>query len=41
MIEPEISFADIHDDMDCAEAYFKFCLKYVLDNNSDDIEFIG
>merc|ERR1719311_1095109 len=39
MIEPEISFATIHDDMDCAEDYLKFCLKYVMENNKDDLEF--
>lgn len=40
MIEPEMCFADIHDDMECAENYLKFCLKYVLDNNMDDLQFI-
>ena len=39
MIEPELAFATIHDDMDCAEDYLKFCLKYVLKNNKDDLEF--
>jgi len=39
MIEPEISFATLEDDMDCAEDYLKFCLKYVLENNYDDMEF--
>lgn len=33
MIEPEIAFADVHDVMDCAEGYVKFCLEYVLKNN--------
>lgn len=40
MIEPEMCFADIHDDMECAENYLKFCLKYVLENNMDDLLFI-
>jgi len=40
MIEPEMCFADIHDDMECAESYLKFCLKYVLDNNQDDLAFL-
>lgn len=39
MIEPEISFATLEDDMNCAEDYLKFCLKYVLENNADDMEF--
>lgn len=33
MIEPEIAFADLSDVMDCGEAYVKFCLKYILNNN--------
>ena len=39
MIEPEIAFATLQDDMDCAEDYIKFCLQYVLKNNADDMEF--
>ena len=39
MIEPEIVFATLEDDMDCAEDYVKYCLQYVLKNNRDDIEF--
>ena len=39
MIEPEIVFATLQDDMDCAEDYVKYCLQYVLKNNRDDIEF--
>jgi len=38
MIEPEMAFADIHDDMDCAEKYLKYILKYVLDNCQQDLE---
>jgi len=40
MIEPEMCFADIYDDMEVAESYLKFCLKYVIDNNHDDLIFI-
>ena len=39
MIEPEITFATLQDDMNCAEDYLKFCLKYVLENNKDDLQF--
>jgi len=39
MIEPEMAFADINDDMDCAEQYVKFCLKYALENCPEDLEF--
>ena len=39
MIEPEIAFANLDDDMDLAEDYLKYCLRYVLVNNADDIQF--
>jgi len=41
MIEPEMAFADINDNMDNAEQYLKFCLKYLLENSSDDIDFFN
>jgi asparaginyl-tRNA synthetase len=40
MIEPEMCFADIYDDMECAENYLKYCLKYVIENNMEDLEFL-
>jgi len=40
MIEPEMSFADIFDDMEVAEGYLKFCLQYVLENNLDDLVYL-
>ncbi len=40
MIEPEIAFADIQDDMDLAEDLLKFILRYVLDNNKEDLIFL-
>lgn len=39
MIEPEMAFADLNDDMDCAEAYIKFILKYALENCAEDLQF--
>jgi asparaginyl-tRNA synthetase len=39
MIEPEIAFADMDDLMELAESYLKFNLKYVLENNKDDLKF--
>jgi asparaginyl-tRNA synthetase len=39
MIEPEMAFADLNDNMDCAEAYLKYVLKYVLDNCQEDMQF--
>jgi asparaginyl-tRNA synthetase len=39
MIEPEMAFADINDNMDNAEAYLKFVLNYVLQNCAEDMQF--
>lgn len=41
MIEPEIVFADINDVMDLAEDYVKYCIRYVMTNNADDIDFFN
>jgi asparaginyl-tRNA synthetase len=40
MIEPEVAFNDIHDNMDLAEEMLKFICKYVMDNCSDDLQFL-
>ncbi|KAK3027108.1 hypothetical protein RJ639_042402 [Escallonia herrerae] len=40
MVEPEIAFADIQDDMNCAEAFVKFLCQWLLDNCRDDMEFM-
>ncbi|CAN7072118.1 unnamed protein product [Brassica oleracea var. botrytis] len=39
MIEPELAFADLDDDMACATAYLQYVVKYVLDNCKEDMEF--
>ena len=39
MIEPEMAFADLTDNMDNAEAYLKYVLKYVLDHCQEDMQF--
>jgi asparaginyl-tRNA synthetase len=39
MVEPEIAFADLADDMDLAEAMLKYVIRYVLDNCPDEIDF--
>lgn len=41
MIEPELAFAELPDVMDCAEDYVKYCLRYVMENNKDDIDFFN
>ena len=40
MIEPEMAFYDITDNMDLAEEFVKYCIRYVLDHCRDDIEFL-
>ena len=37
MIEPEMAFADIYDDMDLAEDMVRTCVKHVMDNCPDDL----
>jgi len=39
MIEPEMAFADLQADMECAESYLKFCVSYVLEHCKEDLEF--
>jgi asparaginyl-tRNA synthetase len=41
MIEPEICFIDLHQLMNLAESYVKFCIQYVMDNNKDDLLFFN
>ena len=41
MIEPEIAFYDINDNMDLAEDFIKFCVKYALEHCKDDLEFLN
>ncbi len=40
MIEPEVAFYDIADNMQLAEDFIKYCIQYALDNCRDDIEFL-
>ena len=41
MIEPEMAFYDINDDMDLAEEMLKYVIGYALDNCMDDLEFLS
>ena len=41
MIEPEMAFYDITDNMDLAEEFIKYLVKYALDNNMDDLRFLN
>src|SRR5574344_1304455 len=40
MIEPEIAFADITDDMDIAEEFLKYLITYALEHCREDLEFL-
>lgn len=40
MIEPEVAFFDIHDNMDLAEEMLKFLVQYALDNCKSDLDFL-
>jgi len=40
MIEPEMAFADINDNMDTAEALLKYVIAYAMNKNKEDIEFL-
>ena len=39
MIEPEMCFADLNDDMDVAEDMIKYIISYVLENAPEEMEF--
>jgi len=41
MIEPEMAFYDIHDNMDLAEEFLKYLINYVLEECKDDLAFLN
>ena len=41
MVEPEMAFFEIEDNMDLAEDFIKYCVKYALDNCMDDLKFLN
>jgi asparaginyl-tRNA synthetase len=41
MIEPEVAFNDIYDNMDLAEDLLKFIIGYCLENNREDLDFLA
>ena len=40
MIEPEVAFNDLKDNMDLTEEFLKYISKYILDNCADDLQFL-
>lgn len=41
MVEPEIAFLDLIGNMDLAEDFLKYTIKYIVENNSDDLDFLN
>ena len=41
MIEPEMAFYDLNDNMDLAEDFLKYLIKYALDHCMDDLKFLS
>lgn len=41
MIEPEMAFYELKDNMDLAEEFLKYLIKYALDNCMDDLQFLS
>src|SRR6187399_1460577 len=41
MIEPEMAFYDLEDNMNLAEEFIKYIIKYAMENNREDLEFLA
>ncbi len=41
MIEPEMAFYDLNDNMDLAEEFVKYLIRYAIDNCREDLEFLN
>ena len=41
MIEPEMAFHDLEDNANLAEEFIKYIIKYAIDNNKEDLEFLA
>ena len=41
MIEPEMAFYDLEDNMNLAESFIRYLIQYVMDNNREDLEFLA
>lgn len=41
MIEPEVAFNDLEDNMDLAEDFLKYCVQYIYDNCKEDVAFLN
>jgi asparaginyl-tRNA synthetase len=41
MIEPEMAFCDLEDNMNLAEEFIKYIIRFILENNREDLEFLA
>ncbi len=41
MVEPEVAFNEIEDNMDLAEDFIKYCIQWALDNCMEDLTFLS
>jgi len=41
MIEPEMAFCDLEDNANLAEEFIKYIIKYAMDNNREDLDFLA
>ena len=40
MIEPEMAFHDIEDNMNLAEEFIQYLIRYVMEHNAEDLAFL-
>jgi asparaginyl-tRNA synthetase len=41
MIEPEMAFYDLEDNMNLAEEFIKYIIRFAIENNKEDLEFLA
>ena len=41
MIEPEVAFAELEQNMDLVEEFLKYCIQYCIETNADDLKFLN
>jgi len=41
MIEPEMAFYDLEDNMNLAEDLIRYCIRYIMDTNREDLDFLA
>ncbi len=40
MIEPEVAFSNLEDNMNLAESFLKYCIRYCIEKNIDDLKYL-